>query len=202
MIVRVDTTNITRGLDFSIIVQTDIQPVVSLYAFNTSSHEYETLDFSIVQSGVFYKANSKAPYFDGYILAKINGKSVVVKKVGHPTQHFVIGYKENYTIPYELISEDGIMQESGNLINIVDGFYYCEIQDNITIMKTLKKRFIIKDNMTKLNYDVSMGTSTLQSVELPNYTLDAILGNAELQDISLDDVSLNATLPNVTISEY
>jgi len=202
MVVRVDTTNITRGLDFSIIVQSGSEPVVSLYAFNAASHEIEQLDYTMQQSGIFFKALSKAPYFDGYLLAKINSKFRIVKKIGHPTPHFVIGYKPNYTVPYELFNENGVILNSGNLTSIIDGFYYCEIPLEITVMQTLKKRFILKDNMTKLNYDVNIGNTTLEDVYLPEYSINSELGNVVLSSVVLEDVTVNAELADVEIKEY
>jgi len=202
MIVRVDTTNLTRGLDFSVLIQTDKEPTVSLYAFNSASHEVEVLDFTIVQSGVFYKALSKSPYFNGYLLAKINNKSILVKKIGNPTLHFLIGYKENYTVPYKLFNEDGIETRKDNFINIVNGFYYCEINSDITIVETLKKRFIVKDLMAKMNYDVTLGDGILQDISLDDITLDATLGDTTLGDVTLQDITLNATLADTNITEY
>lgn len=200
MIIRVDTTNLTRGLDFNIIIHTDVEPSVSLYAFSSSTHAYEELDCSIEQNGVFFKANSKAPYFDGYLLAKINSKSMIVKKIGHPTPHFVIGYKNNYTVPYKLFTEDGNEFKSDTLTNIIDGFYYCAIPSNITIMETLKKRFILKENLTKIDYEVTIGNAIFDDVILPNYTLpDITLVDAVLPDITLEDIGINVTLPTIEI---
>lgn len=203
MVVRVDTTNITRGLDFSVFVQADTEPTVKLYAFNSATHDVDLLSFTIEKSGILFKVNSKAPYFDGYLLATIDNKSLIVKKIGHPRPHFVIGYKSNYTVPYELIDERGVTIVSSNLIPITDGFYYCEVPESITIMKTLGKQFIMKDNITKLNYMVRLGDSTLSDVNLPNYTLDATtLNNVVLSDVVLDNIDINATLPSVEITEY
>lgn len=203
MVIRVDTTNITRGLDFNIIVKTDIEPSVSIYAFNSASHSVEMLEFTLSKSGIFYKALSKAPYFDGYILAKINNRSIIVKKIGHPLNLFVIGYKAGYTIPYNLYNEDGNLLKSDFLTHIIDGFYFCEVGLDITIIETLKKRFIIKNNMTKLNYDVTIGNTTLQDITLQDITLNATLGNASLFDAPLQDITLQeAELPNIKIEEY
>jgi len=202
VVVRVDTTNLTRGLDFSVFVQTDEEPTISLYAFNSASHEVEVLDFTIVQSGVFYKALSKAPYFNGYLLAKINDKSILVKKIGNPTLHFLIGYKEDYTIQYKLFNENGIETRKDNFINIVDGFYYCEINEDITIVETLKKRFIVKDLIAKMNYDVILGVSDLQDITLQDMDINSTLGDVKLDDVSLDSISIDTTLANVEIKEY
>lgn len=202
MVVRVDTTNLTRGLDFTISVHTMVEPNVSLYAFNTSTHTYEALIHTMSQEGIFFKATAKAPYFDGFLLAKINSKSMIVKKIGHPTPHFVIGYKENYTVPYKLFSESGVVLRSGNLINIIDGFYYCEILHDATIMETLKKKFIIKDNFTKLNFDVNLGESVLNDIVLTDYVFDVTLGDATLNHINLESVTLDATLTDAEITEY
>jgi hypothetical protein len=69
-------------------------------------------------------------------------------------------------------------------------------------METLQKRFILKDNMTKLNYDVSLGNSAIGDVSLPDYTLQSILGDVILSDVALQDISLDATLTDVEIKEY
>jgi len=202
MIVRVDTTNLTRGLSFNIVVQTDEEPEISIYAFNSASHEVVTLDYTMEQSGVFFKASSKAPSFDGYLLAKINSKSLIVKKIGHPLDMFVMGYKENYTIHYKMFNQYGEITEDGNLINIIDGFYYCEIPIEITIIETLRKRFILKSNFTKLNYDVILGDGTIDNIDLPNYDLSSTLSDVTLADVDLIDTDINATLADVEIKEY
>lgn len=202
MVVRVDTTNLTRGLEFSIIVHTQIEPTITLYAFNTTTHQHEVLPHVVSQEGQFYKATSKAPSFDGYLLAKINSKYAVVKKIGHPRPHFVIGYKANYTVPYKMYDTDGVELVSANLVNITGGFYYCVVPKNTTVIETLKKRFIIKENLTKLNYEVTMSDSTLDDVVLPDYTLNTTLSDATLPDVVLSDVSTNATLPEITITEF
>lgn len=202
MVVRVDTTNLTRGLDFSVIIYTNSEPTVSLYAFNTSTHIIETLESELIHGESFFKSLSKAPYFDGFLLAKINSKSMVVKKIGHPTPHFVIGYKENYTVPYKLFDEAGVELKAGNLKNIVDGFYYCEIGSNVTVMETLKKRFIIKDNITKLNYGTTMENATLSEVSLPNYELNTTLSEVTLPYVVLAEMNVESILPDVEITEY
>lgn len=202
MVVRVDTTNLTRGLEFSIIVHTQTEPDITLYSLNTTTHQHEVLPHVISQDGQFYKATSKAPSFDGYLLAKINTQYAVVKKIGHPRPHFVIGYRENYTVPYKIYDTHGVEIVSANLTKIVGGFYYCVVPQNATVMETLKKRFIMKDNLTKLNYDVLMDDATLDDVVLPNYELNTTLSDATLPEVTLSDVSTNATLPTITITEY
>ena len=204
MVVRVDTTNLTRGLDFSVIIHAKEEPTVSLYAFNSASHLVEELSYAISQEGVFFKANAKAPYFDGYLLANINSKSMIVKKIGHPRPHFVIGYKPNYTVPYKLFDEAGSELITNNLVNIIDGFYYCEIPENITIMETLKKRFIIKEHFLKLNYDTSMTSVDLPNIDLPNIAMPTTtLPDVILEDVEFPSISLpNVVLPTVEIMEY
>ena len=202
MIVRVDTTNLTRGLNFNLVVQTNEEPEVLIYAFNSASQEVVMLDYTMEQTGVFFKASSKAPSFDGYLLAKINSKSIIVKKIGHPLDMFVVGYKENYTIDYKMFNENGEIIKNGNLINIIDGFYYCKVPIEISIIETLRKRFIIKDNFTKLNYDVILGDGTIDNVELPNYDLISTLGDVTLGDIDLIETDINSSLANVEIKEY
>lgn len=199
MVVRVDTTNLTRGLDFGVIVHTDTEPTVSLYAFNATTYDLEELQVEIVQEGVFYKALSKAPYFDGFLLAKINSKSMVVKKIGHPRPHFIIGYKENYTVSYKLFNESGIELNAGNLKNIIDGFYYCEISSDVTVMETLKKRFIIKENLTKLGYEVDMSETVMEDITLPSYELNTTLSDATLPNVELIETNIEASLPDVEI---
>ena len=204
MLIRVDTTNLTRGLDFEIAIYSDSEPSVSLYFFDTATHEVSELSCTIEDDGVLYKALSKASSFDGYLLAKINSKSMIVKKIGFPTPHFVMGYKADYTIPYKLFDEAGAELESNNLINIIDGFYYCKINYNISIMQTLNKRFIIKENILKLNYDTYISSTTLPNIELPDVELSEIsLPNIELPQMTLANVELpNVELPNIEIMEY
>ena len=202
MIVRVDTTNLTRGAEFSVIVHGGPVPVATLYAFNTASHTTEELPHTIIKDGVFHKVVSKAPSFDGFLLAKINSKSMVVKKIGHPRPHFVIAHKEGYNISYKLFNEEGSEVKRDTLTNIIDGFYYCEIPDNTTIMETLRKRFILKNNDTKFNFEVEMSDTTLDDVVLPEYELLTTLGDSFLPEVILEAVLINATLPSVNIKEF
>lgn len=202
MVVRVDTTNLTRGLDFRVNVHTELEPNASIYAFNSASHQVEEITATKQKDGVFWNLFSKAPYFDGFVLATINSKSVIAKKVGFPTPHFVVGYKAGYTIPYEVFDVNGNKVDGGNLKPIVDGFYYCTLNYEICIVSTLGKRFVVKNQTGKLNYDVSVGLGEIENLQLPEYQLNSSLGDAVLNDMQLEDVQLNATLAEVNITEY
>jgi hypothetical protein len=202
MVVRVDTTNLTKGLDFSVIVHTDVEPTVSLYGFNTSTHEVEALDFNPLQEGAFWKFSSKAPYFNGFVLATINSKSILAKKVGYPLPHFVIGHKAGYTVPFEVFDLSGVKTKEGNLTKIIDGFYYTQLDYDMCVVKTLNKRFIVKNDTGKLAYDVSLGEATLGDVTLPEYDLGSTLGEATLGDIQLSEIQTDAILADATITGY
>lgn len=200
MVVRVDTTNLARGIDFDVHVHTQDEPSISLYAYDTSSNTLEVLHTQVSQEGVFFNFKSKAPYFDGFVLATINNKSILVKKLGHPLSHFVVGHKSGFTIPYEQYSQSGELVESGVLKPIVDGFYFCKTLAEVTIVNTLGKRFVVKDNSTKLEYEVAIGDGFLDDAVLPNYDVFATLGDAVLPSINLEHIDIDATLSSVSIT--
>lgn len=200
MIVRVDTTNLARGQVFKISVAASELNNVSLYFFNTSTKESFELEHTVQSSDSTHTIFSKSPYFDGFLLGKINGKCLVVKKIGYVTPHFVIGYKAGYTIPFVLRHEDGSVYKHGDLKNIIDGFYYVETGYDVYVMETMKKRFLIKEHNQMLPFEYELQNGSIDTVLPESVELSSELGSATLADISLQSVELNATLPTTNIT--
>ena len=199
MIKRIDTSGLTRGSDTTIAIFTSSEPSVAIYLFDVFKETYENLTYNLSQNGNFYKATTKLPFKDGFLLVKINGKYSVVKKVGNVIPTFVIGYKPNYTIEYKLYETDGSLKRSGTLKEIVDGFYYCFTDYNAGFIELMKQRISLATMQTKLEYDVTLGDSTFEDITLDNYTLEATLPNASIGDVTLGDYTLDVTLGNSTI---
>lgn len=199
MIKRIDTSGLTRGSDTTIAIFTTNEPALAIYFFDTAKEIYETLSYTLEQSGNFYKATTKLPFKDGFLLAKINHKFNVAKKVGNIIPTFVIGYKSGYTINYKLYDTMGSLKRSDTLIEIVDGFYYCFTDYDAGFIELLRHRISLATMMTKLEYDVSLGASSFGDVSLDDYDLNATLGDVSLSDVTLGDYSLDVTFGNSTI---
>ncbi len=199
MIKRIDTSGLTRGSDTTIAIFTYDKPTVDIYFFDTAKETYETLDYTLEQNGTFYKAATKLPFKDGFLLAKINGKYNVVKKVGNIIPTFMMGYKRGYTIEYKLYSTDGSLKNSGVLNEAIDGFYYCFTDYDAGYIEMLKQRISLATMQTKLEYDVALGESNFGNVVLDDYALDAMLGDVRLGDVSLDGYTLDVTFGDSTI---
>ena len=199
MIKRIDTTNLTKGAIASLAIFLDTQPNVDTYFFDAVTHTYTTLQNDITQNGTFFKATTKLPFKDGFLLAKINNSFNIVKKVGFVMPHFVIGYKANYTIPYKLFRDDGTLIKEDVLKEIVNGFYYCETDYNAQYIELLQSKIALGNTMTKLEYDVVLGDSVIDDINLPNVSINVTLGDATLGDATLGSVNFNVALPNVEI---
>lgn len=199
MIKRIDTSGLAKGSDTTIAIFTQEEPTLDIYFLNVFDETYENLSFTIEQNGNFYKAATKLPFKDGFLLAKINGKYNVVKKVGNIIPTFMMGYKRGYTIEYKLYSTDGSLKSSGTLKEAVDGFYYCFTDYDAGYIEVLKQKISLATMQTKLEYDVTLGESEIGDVSLDDYELNATLGEASLSDVSLENYDLNVTLGNSTI---
>ena len=199
MFKRVDTTNVARGDIISLVIFTEDEPTIESYFFDTSTHEATEIQYTIEQNQNFFKATTKTPTKDGYIVATINSKYNYVKKIGHPTPHFVIGYKKDYTIPFKLYAIDGTLKESGNLKSVAGSFYYTEIGRDIEVIELLKTRLILGRTETRLDYDVDFNDVSFSDLSLPNYELSNNLPDIDLEDISLEDVSLEDITLEATI---
>jgi len=195
MLIRVDTTATQRGQTFDIIVNTSTPPTISLYYFNANTKELTTAQTTQSKQGELYINTAKAPFFDGFILATVNGESVVVKKTGNPEPYFVIGYKKGYKMPYKEYDFSGNLLSSGDLTHITEGFFYIKTAYN-RVINALNHNFIIKDNSFKLNYNVTIPDTTIQDATVPNVTLP----NITLSSVTLPSVTLpSVTLPDTTI---
>jgi len=195
MLIRVDTTATQRGQEFDIIVNAPSPPTISLHYFNANTKEVIKADIMQSKQGNLYINTAKAPFFDGFILATVNNESVVVKKTGSPEPYFVMGYKKGYTIPFKEYDFSGNLLNSGDLTNIIEGFYYTKTAYN-RVINTINNNFIIKDNSFKLNYNVTMPDTTIKSATIPSVTLSSVT----LPSVNVPNVTLpNVTLPSTTI---
>jgi len=202
MVLRIETTNITSGREFSIYAHSSTIPMVSMYAFDPTDKSHIELEYTHALDGILHTFSSIAPkLYDGFLLVVV-GNQRVVKRIGLPLTTFVVGYKPNYTIAYKSYTKNGTIKDSGDLIPIVDGFYYTSIDSTIVMVETLKKKILINQNPTKINYEAVIGDVELSSVTLPTIELqDITLPNIELQDITLPTIELDDTIPIATIEE-
>lgn len=198
MILRIETTNITSGREFSLYAHSVDTPSVDIYAFNPVTKEVESLAYEYVLDGALHRFNAVAPSMNGFMLAKLNDQRIV-KRIGSPLTTFVVGYKPNYTIPYKAIAKDGSTLYEGNLTHIIDGFYYAPINVSVVMMEVFNKRILINENLIKMEYEVELEQGEISSefndIELSNFDLLDI----GLADVNLTDVVMDMTLPTVTL---
>ncbi len=200
MIVRIDTTNITRGREFTLYAHNPQNRPVTMRGLDVSNGEVTDIAYSHQSLGAFDGYAALAPSIDGYLLASVSAQKVV-KKIGNPPPAFVIGYKPNYTVTYQAYDGSGNEIESGNLTHVGDGFYYTLIPHETAVVKALNRNFIVNKNLLKMNYEVTIEGGTLGS-DYENVALE----NVDLPDVALPynalgDVTLDSALPDVTIKE-
>jgi hypothetical protein len=201
MVVRIDTTNVTRGQDFSIFAKNYIDQSVEIYALNPISGEVVSLQHTQTEiANSFVRFDLVAPSFDGYLMAAI-GNQKIVKKIGHPMLHFVIGHKAGFTIPFKAYDGYGEVISDSNLINAVGGFYYTPLSLDTAVVTALNKEFIINKDLLKLNYEITMDGGELNSTFEASQIDDATLQDITLPDAELGSVDLGSTMPNITIRE-
>jgi len=200
MIVRIDTTNITRGRGFTLYAKNPNDETVLIKAVEVETGEVVTLSHVHKSLGEFDAYECIAPQLDGYLLAVI-GTQKVVKKIGNPNPAFTLAYKKNYTIPYTALSASGIELGVGNLTPLGDGFYYSKIPTETAVVKSLKKNFIVNKNLLKMNYEITMDGGALNSTYDTPILEDVVLQEITLPDVELGTATLDSTLPEVTITE-
>jgi hypothetical protein len=200
MIVRIDTTNITRGREFTLYAKNPSEKPVLVKAVNALTMEVVDIPYTHLSLGEFDGYEGIAPPLDGYLLSKI-GTQKVVKKIGNPVSAFALGYKANYTVAFKAYNGAGVELIAGNLLPLGDGFYFTHIPTETAVVKTLNKNFIVNKNLLKMNYDVTIFggelNSTYDTPVLENVVLQAI----DLPDVQLGTATLDSTLPEVTITE-
>lgn len=200
MIVRIDTTNITRGREFTLYAKNPNNKQVTMRAVNALTLDVVDIPFTHQDLGEFDGYEGIAPQFDGYLMAKID-RQKVVKKIGIPTPAFMIGYKENYTVPYIAYNGAGVELEAGNLMPVSGEFYFTQIPDDTAVVKALNKNFIVNKNLLKMNYEITIDGGELNST-FDNVSMENIaLPNIELPSTELGETELNSTLPTTTIKE-
>lgn len=200
MFLRIETTNITSGREFSLYAYSVAVPSVEIYAFNPVSREIEPLDYEHILDGVLHRFDAVAPTLNGFMLTKVNAQRFI-KRIGNPLTTFIVGYKANYTIPYKAISKDGTVLYQGDLTPIMNGFYYAPIHSGVVMMEVFNKKILINQNILKMNYEIIMDGGELNS-SFDNVAMDNIaLPDIELPIVELGDTVLESTLPDITIEE-
>jgi hypothetical protein len=200
MIVRIDTTNLTRGREFTLYANNPNGDTVAMYGLDILSGTVTTIPYTHSLFGKFDGYTGVAPQLDGYLMATV-GTQKVVKKIGSPLPAFCIGYKPNYTVAYTAYDANGTVLDTGNLHNVVGDFYYTTLPIDTAIVHCLNKDFIVNKNLLKMNYEITMGSSVLNST-YGNITMDNVpIPSVTLPMQSLGSVTLDAVMPNVTIKE-
>ena len=196
MVVRIETTGLARGREFSLYAFSQAVPAVSMAAYNPVTGAVVSLAYLHRQNGNVHIFSADAPRFDGFLLASIN-RQKLVKKIGTPMQEkFVVGWKEGYTCFYKAYDLNGEVIAEGPMDTITDGFFAAKIPDEAIMMEAAGKKVLINQNIQRLSYRVEMSGGSLGST-LPNIALDSV----ELPAVELPDAQLDSTMPNVTIEE-
>ncbi|WP_456432676.1 hypothetical protein [Nitratifractor sp.] len=201
MVLRIETSGITRGREFSLYAFSDSVPAIEAYAYNPVTREVVPLDCVHGKYGMLHRFEAVAPHFDGFLMAKI-GRQKIVKRIGTPIQiALVVGWKEGYTAFYKAFDYQGNVIGEGAMDHLVGPFFACSIPDDAVMMEAAGKRFLVNRNISRMNYRITMEGGELHSSFDP-----AILGNVDLPDVTfegaeLGDVTLDSTLPNITIEE-
>jgi len=200
MIVRIDTTFISRGQEFSLYGRNPSGKPVLIRAIEIATGNVEQLQFSHSVSGEMDVYSTTAPAIDGYLMASV-GSQKVTKKIGNPIPSFVIGYRDGYTVGYEEISASGEVINSGSLNDAGEGWYWTTLSQGTAIVKALGRRFIVNKNLLKMNYEITMEGGTLGSDYQSAGLNDIGLPDMALDDVGLEDATLDSTMPTVTIKE-
>lgn len=200
MIVRIDTTNLTRGREFTMYAKNSTGASVVAKAVDVNTGDVSVVDMQHTPMGEFDGYAAVAPQVDGYFMAKI-GSQKVVKKIGNPAHSFALAYKPNYTVSFEACDGTGAAIGTGTLKDVGDGFYYTLLPSDTAIVKTINKNFIVNKNLLKMNYEITMDggalNSTFENVSIDNVALPTI----DLPATVLGDSTLDSTLPDITIKE-
>jgi hypothetical protein len=201
MVVRIDTTNVARGQEFTIFAKNYTDQNVEIYALDPITGDVIWLQHTKTDiANNFVRFDLTAPSLDGYLLAAI-GNQKIVKKIGNPLLHFVIGHKAGFTIPYKAYDGYGNVISDGNLINAVGRFYYTPLTVETAVVTALNKEFIINKDLLKLNYEITMDGGELNSTFEVSQIDAATLQDVVLPNTELGTADLNSTLPNITIRE-
>lgn len=201
MVLRIETSGITRGREFSLYAFADTVPEVLAYAYNPVTREVVSLDCEHSEYGMLHKFDAVAPHFDGFLMAKI-GKQKIVKRIGTPLQiALVVGYKEGYSAFYKAYDSQGAVIAEGETEHLVGPFFACAVPDEAVMMEAAGKKFLINRNISRLNFEVSIDTGALNSSFDYSALGDIQLSSDPLPKMQLEDATLDSTLPNVTIKE-
>jgi len=95
-VLRVDTTNIARGREFSLYAITNKIQSIEIYAFNYATKEHISIDnFEIESNSKFHIIKAIAPEFNGFLLVSINNIPAI-KKIGNVYGVACVSYKKGY----------------------------------------------------------------------------------------------------------
>jgi hypothetical protein len=200
MIVRIDTTNLSRGREFTLFGRNPDGKPVTVRALEVSTGAVSNLVFTHRVAGPLDAYDAVAPSIDGYLMAGV-GPQKVAKKIGHPVPSFVIGYRPNYTLPYRAIGADGLILGEGELLDAGEGWYWTLLPQGTAVVETIRRKFVVNENLLKMEYRVTMEGGSLGSEYLPSALESGGLPDVTLPDVTFEDATLSSTLPNITIEE-
>jgi len=199
---RVDTTNIARGREFSLYALTNEIKSIELYAFNSATKEYISIDnYEIDSKSPFNIVKAIAPAFNGFLLATINDVPVI-KKIGYVYGVVCVSYKSGYDLPYKMYNVNYEVTKTGYMANIVSKFFYTTYDKEDIVLEFNNKQIILQKWDFKMRYDI---------IQKREGSFEADIGNVSLNDVSLPeitlpqtdigDVSISATMPEYEIKE-
>ncbi|MEA1917191.1 MAG: hypothetical protein U9N42_06645 [Campylobacterota bacterium] len=172
---------------------------VSIKAYNYITKEIQELTCNIEPLSDGTKIVTNIPMFDGFLLATINDYKVI-RKIGYPINHFVIGYKRNYTLNYKLFDSNLVETKNGILEDITDAFYITKYGVDDKVINVLNTNFDL-DRSSQFDFDVTLGDTTIEAIELPDIEMSATIGDIDLSNVSLNDIDLDINLADVEIKQ-
>ena len=198
---RVDTTNIARGREFSLYAISNNLQSIEIYAFNYVTKEYTPIDFEIDSKNQFHIIKGIAPLFNGFLLASVN-EVPVIKKIGYVYGIVCVSYKKGYELPFKMYDVNFNLTKQGKMKHIVSKFFYTEYDKNDIVLEFNNKQIILQKWDFKMQYDIIQvkdGTfnSSIGEVNIGDTTLPEV----ELPDSNIGDVSIEATMPEYEIKE-
>jgi len=198
---RVDTTNLARGRQFSLYALTNEIKSIEVYAFNYLTKEYTPIDVEIDSRTPFHIIKGIAPQFNGFLLATINNVPVI-KKIGYVYGYVVVSYKEGYDLPFKMYDVNYQITKQGKMIPIVSKFFFTQYDKDDIVLEFNNKQIILQKWEFKMEYDIIQTKEGSFSTTIGDVSLgDTTLPDVELPDTSIGDVTIEATLPEYEIKE-
>jgi len=200
MVVRIDTTNITRGREFKIFAYNILNSPLIIRVVDALSHEIIEISYTKTSGNSFSVYSCIAPNINGYLFCKV-GSQKIVKKIGTPIQSFALAYKENYTVSYETFDTLGNALEMGTLTSLGYGFYLTNLSLEAGVIKVLGTNYMINKDQVKVPFILSDLQATIGSTFEPLSLSTISLLPTDLPSLPLGEVALNTSLTNINITE-